>query len=91
MAITALLFCLALVLYRYRKSETAGSALAFVRLEGIIKILIAVPVAARRCNSDSQYDPVGFVGAGCDSGIRHVGLLPDGIYLSLGYSPDIDA
>ena len=27
------------------KSETAGSALAFVRLEGIIKILIAVPVA----------------------------------------------
>lgn len=44
-AITALLFCLALVLYRYRKSETAGSALAFVRLESIIKILIAVPVA----------------------------------------------
>ncbi|MDD6326101.1 MAG: DUF6449 domain-containing protein [Lachnospiraceae bacterium] len=44
-AITVLLFCLALVLYRYRKSEAAGNALAFHRLEGVIKILIAVPVA----------------------------------------------
>ena len=44
-AVTVLLFCLALVLYRYRKSEAAGNALAFHRLEGIVKVLIAVPVA----------------------------------------------
>ena len=44
-AITVLLFCLALVLYRYRRSEAAGNALAFQRLEGVVKILIAVPVA----------------------------------------------
>ena len=44
-AITVILFCLARLLYRYRRSEAAGNALAFARLEGVVKILIAVPVA----------------------------------------------
>lgn len=44
-AVAALLSLLSLVLYRHRKTESAGGALAFRRLEGIIKIMLAVPVS----------------------------------------------
>ena len=73
--------------------ETAGSALAFVRLEGIIKILIAVPVRSVGAILDSQLMiPSVLWGAGCDSG-RYPArwFVSDGICLPLGYSPDIDA
>lgn len=44
-AVTVLLFLFAQLLYRYRRSEVAGNALAFTRLEGVVKILIVVPVS----------------------------------------------
>lgn len=44
-AILVLLLAFALLLYRHRRSEAAGNALAFSRLEGVVKILIAIPVA----------------------------------------------
>lgn len=44
-AIFVVVTLIALALYRNRKSEVAGSALAFVRLEGVVKVLLAVPAA----------------------------------------------
>lgn len=44
-AVTVLLFLFAQLLYRHRRSEVAGNALAFTRLEAVVKILIAVPVS----------------------------------------------
>ncbi len=44
-AIAAILFLLALWIYRRRRSEAEGSSLAFRRTEGIFKILIGVPVS----------------------------------------------
>ncbi|MDY3250999.1 MAG: hypothetical protein SOX32_11705 [Candidatus Choladocola sp.] len=44
-AITVILMLIAVILYRKRKTECAGNALAFRKLEGIIKILLAVPTA----------------------------------------------
>lgn len=44
-AIFVLLTLAALALYRRRRSEASGSALAFHRLEGVIKILLAVLAA----------------------------------------------
>lgn len=44
-AIIALVSGLALFCYKYRKTEAANSALAFSKLEGVTKILLAVPTA----------------------------------------------
>ena len=44
-ALAALLTAIALFLYRIRRTEAAGSALAFPRTEGVIKVLLAVPCA----------------------------------------------
>ena len=44
-SIVALTSVLALMLYRRRKSEAAGAALAFGKLEGLVKVLLAVPAA----------------------------------------------
>lgn len=44
-ALAAIISLLALVLYRFRKTEAAGTAIAFKRLEGVLKILLAVPAA----------------------------------------------
>ena len=45
LALAVILTMLALLLYRVRKTEAAGSALAFRRTEGAIKLLLAVPTA----------------------------------------------
>lgn len=44
-AITAVLTLAALALYRTRKTEAAGSALAFPVLEPVIKVMVTVPVS----------------------------------------------
>ncbi|MCD8336013.1 MAG: efflux RND transporter permease subunit [Lachnospiraceae bacterium] len=44
-AITAVLTLAALALYRVRKTEAAGSALAFPVLEPVIKVMVTVPVS----------------------------------------------
>ncbi len=44
-ALAALLSFLALFLYRLRRTEAAGTAIAFPRLEGVLKILLAVPAS----------------------------------------------
>lgn len=44
-AIAALVSGLALFCYKHRKTEAANSALAFSKLEGLTKILLAVPAA----------------------------------------------
>lgn len=43
--VTAVLFAAAVLLYRMRKTEAAGRALAFPKLEGVVKILLTVPPA----------------------------------------------
>jgi ABC-2 type transport system permease protein len=44
LAIAVLLTGISLLLYRIRKTEAAGQALAFRRTEGVIKLLLTVPV-----------------------------------------------
>ncbi|MCD7956480.1 MAG: hypothetical protein LUG93_12185 [Lachnospiraceae bacterium] len=44
-AITVVLTLIALALYRIRKTEVAGSALAFGVLEPVIKVMVTVPVS----------------------------------------------
>lgn len=44
-AMAALISLLALTLYRFRKTEAAGTAIAFKKIEGILKILLAVPAS----------------------------------------------
>lgn len=45
LALTAVLFLIAVLLYRIRQTEAAGKALAFHQTEGTVKILISVPIA----------------------------------------------
>ncbi|MDO4322228.1 MAG: DUF6449 domain-containing protein [Lachnospiraceae bacterium] len=45
LALAAALTVLALLLYRLRKTEAAGGALAFGRTEGAVKLFLAVPTA----------------------------------------------
>ncbi len=45
LALAALLTALVLLLYRVRRTEAAGSALAFRKTEGIVKLLLTVPTA----------------------------------------------
>lgn len=45
LALAAVLTAVCVALYRVRKTEVAGSALAFRRTEGIVKLLICVPTA----------------------------------------------
>lgn len=44
-AVTVLFFALSLILYRIRRTEASGSALAFRKLESVVKLLMTVPVA----------------------------------------------
>lgn len=44
-AITVILTLLAVLLYRARKTESAGNALAFRKVESIIKLLLTIPVS----------------------------------------------
>ena len=44
-AVAALLTAAAVLLYRIRKSEAAGKALAFGKTEGVIKLLLTIPAA----------------------------------------------
>lgn len=45
LALAAVLTVISLMLYRIRKTEAAGNALAFQKTEGIIKLMLCVPVA----------------------------------------------
>lgn len=45
LALAAFLTAVSLILYRIRKTEAAGSALAFQKTEGVIKLMLCVPVA----------------------------------------------
>lgn len=44
-AYAAILSFVSLMLYRVRRTEAAGSALAFARTEGIVKLMLAIPAA----------------------------------------------
>lgn len=45
LALAAVMTAAALLLYRVRRTESAGSALAFRRTEGVIKLLLTIPTA----------------------------------------------
>jgi hypothetical protein len=45
LAVAVVLFLICLLLYRIRRTEAAGQALAFGRTEGLVKLLLSIPCA----------------------------------------------